>query len=91
MSLFQCDNCGCVENTALTFGYIGWTRKDGWQAEEREQRGLAIGGKYCSVCWGGEWHGRFERQFFVKGKLHTDHNGNINPPDYQKFLVQEAL
>lgn len=48
MSLFVCDGCGCVENTAL--GKY-WTRKiDG--------DGRAL----CSECDQGQWHGRFTKK-----------------------------
>jgi hypothetical protein len=49
MSLFVCDDCGCVENTALAGpgGYWGRTRLDGKAR--------------CSACNPkvGKWHGHF--------------------------------
>jgi hypothetical protein len=64
MSLYRCETCGCVENTALGFY---WCRKDiDWP---EEVRGKAL----CSECapkvysdgsptdWG-KWHGRFAKR-----------------------------
>jgi hypothetical protein len=50
MSLFVCDKCGCVENTALS-GF--WWRPKGAPA-------------LCSACdpQFGRWHGRFKRQLW---------------------------
>lgn len=49
MSLFACENCGCVENTALC-----WV----WQARAEYKPEL------CSACDPaiGKWHGLFERR-----------------------------
>jgi hypothetical protein len=91
VSLFQCDKCGVIENTACTFGYIGGYSDEGWQADERLKRGLAVRGKYCSKCFDGEWHGRFPQRFYEVGKLHTDNHGNIGPRDYEKYRVGERL
>lgn len=77
MSLFQCEKCGCIENTALTSGYVGWTSKDDWPAEMRIEKGLEPGKKYCSACFDGKWHGRFPQEFFPVGTKHTDRYGNI--------------
>jgi hypothetical protein len=83
MSLYQCDECGCCENTAL-----GWyhcrTMKD--MVDEKY-----FGKNLCSACGPthfkdgtpiegiGEWHGRFERKFFPKGSMETDKQGNLSP------------
>lgn len=56
MSLFQCDRCGCLENTSCTGGY--WTMKlvedyPEVAASYRKVLGLAPDepfGAYCSVC-----------------------------------------
>ena len=65
MSLYNCEKCGCIENTALGFY---WTRdwKD-WPLEYRDK-------KLCSECGPpkfsdgvptgfGEWHGLFQKEF----------------------------
>ncbi len=58
MSLFQCDKCGCAENTALTNSFwYSWRilKEDRPEiyASYREILGLKPGeepGKYCSAC-----------------------------------------
>lgn len=77
MSLFQCDKCGVIENTALTSGYHGWSEKFGRAANRRIAHGLKPGGKYCSECMDGKWHGEFEQKFYRVGTKHTDRDGNI--------------
>lgn len=47
MPLFQCEKCGCVENTACC-NY--WSRKI-----DKEPL-------ICSECETGTWHGRFEKR-----------------------------
>lgn len=46
MPLFDCSQCGTVDNTALT---------DYWTRVRDKQPPL------CSACLTGEWHGVFER------------------------------
>jgi hypothetical protein len=50
MSIFRCEQCGCIENTA-TSSY--WFR-----SENKDKRAL------CSECdpETGKWHGRFPKQ-----------------------------
>lgn len=53
MSLFVCEECGCIENTALAPRF--WSRK----VDGGDPRSL------CSVCdpeGPQEWHGRFDRR-----------------------------
>ena len=54
MSLFNCEECGVVENTALCFF---WSRN----MKDAPQKGR----KLCSQCDPQiqRWHGRFERRF----------------------------
>ncbi len=78
MSLYQCEECGCCENTAL--GWYHYTEHDDPKYKGR---------KLCSACGPstfsdgskvdkcGEWHGRFERTFYPKGTMKTDDNGNL--------------
>jgi hypothetical protein len=50
MPLFNCSDCGVVENTAL--GAFWWNRRKGIPVQ-------------CSQCATGEWHGKFDRAFDV--------------------------
>ena len=50
MPLFRCEQCGCVENTALS---------DYWHREERGDDKRAL----CSGCGPeGTWHGEFPQE-----------------------------
>lgn len=49
MPLFICEKCGAIENTAL--GYY-------WPARYCKEPAL------CSECYTGEWHGRFEKEYY---------------------------
>lgn len=69
MSLFACDICGCVENSALA-GLRGWhgreiALKGPEMAEHPEwiDAGLGDGRARCSACNPevGAWHGHFAR------------------------------
>ena len=66
MSIFVCDKCGCIENTALGF-YWGKNFKDMWA--DKSLQDLAI----CSECAPhefsdggksgyGQWHGKFPKR-----------------------------
>ena len=89
MSLYQCEKCGCIENTAL-----GW-----YHCRNRMETNLPpelVGKKLCSVCGPtklksgepigrtGEWHGKFERRFFKKDSLCTNEEGCLSHKDSQK-------
>ena len=85
MSLFQCEVCGCCENTALSCqGFKNITDCFDWSyAPERE------GLKLCSACGPtqyakdegptkyGKWHGVFKRVFLPKNQFHTNLAGNL--------------
>lgn len=84
MSLFQCENCGCRENTSLASqGFEYMTEYFDWSyAPERE--GMLL----CSACGPskykggqkteyGEWHGQFDRVFLPKGEFKTNGCGNL--------------
>lgn len=84
MSLFQCENCGCCENTALCNYH--------W----RKYKKLPL---VCSACdddrelSDGEWHGRFERVFLPPGMFVTNHEGNLahrdtGDTDFTKYAVE---
>lgn len=103
MSLFQCDVCGCCENTALSgqgcYGYAevfyDWTG-----FEDRKGKML------CSACAPtrysqedgggpteyGEWHGHFERVYLPMGEFFTNDRGNLEHratkrEDFRAFAI----
>lgn len=85
MSLFQCQHCGCKENTATSNqGCDGFTVDwyDWAGIEERK------GKKLCSVCAPvkfidgkdtgfGIWHCLFKRVFLPIGMFKTNREGNL--------------
>lgn len=74
MSLFQCYECGCRENTA-TCNF--WSNMDG---QDGRWRGVVSKPwMLCSACDPkiGEWHGEFERAFLPKGEFRTNAQGNL--------------
>jgi hypothetical protein len=85
MSLFQCQLCGCCENTALSFqGCSGYAERffDWTGFEDRK------GKKLCSACAPtkyvdgnptvfGVWHGEFPRRYLPLGMFKTAQNGNL--------------
>ena len=66
MPLFECSECGCVENTALG---------EYWYRHQIEKLP-----PLCSECETGKWHGQFEKQYphecgyteFEDGFLYTE-------------------
>ena len=79
MSLFQCESCGCCENTALSNYHTRGTKI--WPGKYRDK-------KLCSACGPpeysdggktkyGKWHGRFARTFLPKGEFKTNMVGNL--------------
>lgn len=102
MSLFQCENCGCCENTALASqGFVALSECFDWTGME-EKRGMRL----CSACGPtkyadgepteyGEWHGRFDRVYLPKGMFRTARNGNLEhvetgDQEYRKYAVPNA-
>lgn len=102
MSLFQCENCGCVENTALSSqGCNGYMEQffDWSGIEDRK------GKKLCCVCAPtihtdgtptefGVWHDRFSRKFLPMGMFKTNRVGNLEhietgEEDYNKYVIIE--
>ena len=84
MSLFQCGNCGCRENTALSGQGIKGTEEwyDWTGIEYRKGKIL------CSACAPskfddghttsmGVWHGDFERMYLPLGEFKTNDKGNL--------------
>lgn len=75
MSLFQCYECGCRENTA-TCNF--WSRLEGqWR------NAPALPWMLCSACDPvlAEWHERFPRVFLPKGMFVTNERGNLAHKD----------
>jgi hypothetical protein len=87
MSLYQCEECGCIENTAC-----------GWYHYRKHSDPKYGDRKLCSVCGPtkfddggstelGEWHGRFKREFHELGTMETDEVGNVRPKRKPKERV----
>lgn len=78
MSLFQCSECGCCENTALCNYH--------WRRYKKLPDA-------CSACEpDGKWHGEFERVFLPKGMFVTNRDGNLahkqtGDTDFRKHAV----
>lgn len=73
MSLFQCYECGCLENTA-TCNF--WSRIP----DDGKWRGVpARPWMLCSACDPdiGQWHDRFPRVYLPKGMFITNQRGNL--------------
>lgn len=100
MSLFQCQHCGCAENTALAGqGCSGYSEEfyDWSGIEDRK------GKKLCSACAPtkyaggtptrfGSWHGQFPRYFLELGTFKTNKEGNLEhiltgDTDYRKYAL----
>jgi hypothetical protein len=81
MSVFQCIECGCAENTAF-----GWFHP---RFNKRLTKPENIGKALCSACapetflsgeptkFNGQWHAKFDRTFLPHGEFIQDGNGNI--------------
>lgn len=84
MSLFQCQECGCCENTALSAqGFKIMVNLFDWTGIEYKKGSLL-----CSACGPqkysdgkptkfGVWHGQFDRVYLPKGKFKTNSLGNL--------------
>ena len=101
MSLFQCEHCGCAENTALSLqGFFLVDLFDWTGIEDRR------GKKLCSACGPtkysdgnptkyGQWHGQFDRIFLPMGQFRTNKVGNLEhietgDDDFRKFALTEC-
>lgn len=101
MSLFQCEHCGCAENTALTSGHMKFMHQyfDFTGIECR------FGKRLCSACTpkkmsdgeandeSGEWHGQFDRVYLPIGEFFTNAVGNLahkatGDENYRKFAIK---
>lgn len=100
MSLFQCEHCGCCENTACSCqGFRGIAEIFDWTSIE-ERKGKLI----CSACGPtkyrngepseyGVWHGEFTRTFLPMGEFKTNRVGNLEhiktgDTCYPKFAIK---
>ncbi|ELN9487150.1 hypothetical protein OLM90_17155 [Pseudomonas aeruginosa] len=101
MSLYQCEICGCCENTALAAQGFTWLTDcfDWSYAPERE------GKRLCSACGPtkyrdgkptkfGKWHDQFERVFLPLGMFVTNCQGNLahhetGDEDFRKYRIEE--
>ncbi|WP_437881066.1 hypothetical protein [Pseudomonas sp. LRF_L74] len=75
MSLFQCYECGCRENTA-TCNF--WSRSTGqWRGVQSQPWML------CSACDPdiAKWHDQFPRVFLPKGMFVCNERGNLAHKD----------
>lgn len=100
MSLFQCDNCGCVENTALTSVCTKWRpRIFDWAGIEhlkcKELCCACAPRKYSdgTPTQFGVWHDRFERIYLPKGEWITNAQGNLEHKktgdlDFKKYKIE---
>lgn len=99
MSLYQCDECGCCENTATG---LFWARSQtawfDWAGIE-DRKGKAL----CCACAPakdadgnateyGAWHDRFKRVFLPKGQFKTNNRGNLEhietgSENYRDFAI----
>ena len=103
MSLFQCQKCGCAENTVYSNrGHWGKlpAMAELFLWEYPEDKGKML----CSACGpgqfangkvntgGGGWHGKFERVFLPIGEFETNREGNLQhvetkDTDYRKYAI----
>lgn len=103
MSLFQCEACGCCENTALASqGFKGWAEEFFDWVYAPERKGLLL----CSVCGPtkyrdgkdsefGKWHDQFDRTFLPMGEFKTNQRGNLEhtatgSEDFQSFAIEQG-
>jgi hypothetical protein len=100
MSLFQCHNCGCVENTATSLQGFWMVASFDWTGKE-ELRGKRV----CSACGPtkfrngeptgyGSWHDVFKRRFLPKGMFETNREGNLEhietgETDYSQYIINK--
>lgn len=101
MSLYQCEHCGCCENTALGMQLQTPVSLFDWAGIE-ERKGMHL----CSTCMPAlysdgviareinGWHGQFERVFLPPGQFRTNRQGNLEHietgrTDYRAFEIKE--
>lgn len=74
MSLFQCYECGCRENTATCNFWSNMPEEGQWRGVEAKPWML------CSACDTeiGQWHDQFPRLYLPKGMFVTNQRGNLS-------------
>jgi hypothetical protein len=90
MSIFQCENCGCAENTACSEqGFKMMSELFDWSYNPSLEGKLLCracgpthykgGSKMKADHWGeyGVWHNRFERRYLPRGEFKTNNQGNL--------------
>lgn len=100
MSLYQCEHCGCCENTACgAVQYLYASRFfDFTGIEDRKDKLL------CSACGPthyrdgapteyGKWHDRFPRRFLPMGMFKTNTRGNLEhietgSENYEQYAIE---
>jgi hypothetical protein len=101
MSLYQCEHCGCCENTALGH-YWGADCPNSFDWRGIEDR---CGKKLCSACGPkqysdgiptdlGEWHRKFDRAFLPMGMFKTNARGNLEhietgSEDFRAYAIEK--
>ncbi|EGT4280880.1 hypothetical protein DOX46_15175 [Cronobacter malonaticus] len=102
MSLFQCEKCGCVENTALSSqGFNGIFEMFFDWSYSPESKGK----KLCSACGPthysdgteteyGRWHNHFPRQYLPLGMFKTNRQGNLShvetgSDDFRPYIIRQ--
>ncbi len=101
MSLYQCEVCGCVENTALSFQGVKPIADDFdfTGIDDRKNKLL------CSECSPpkfsdgtltglGNWHGKFRRLILPLGMFKTNRDGDLEHVEtgdekYWEYEVKE--
>lgn len=100
MSLYQCEHCGCCENTALAMQPKTPSDWFDWAGIE-DRRGMDL----CSACMPTKyrdgshtiakagWHGQFERVFLPKGMFKTNARGNLEhietgSEDFRAYAIE---
>jgi hypothetical protein len=86
MSLFQCEICGCAENTALACqGCRGYAETffDWTGIEDRKGKLLCSQHAPSKYSDGkpteyGQWHGRFTQRYLPMGMYKTNQRGNLS-------------
>lgn len=93
MSLFQCKDCGCVENTA-TAGGRGYVNMPA-SCSACEEPGPDYEGREKINARPGKWHGEFKREFLKKGEYKTCERGDLvhkktgKPPAEEDYRDKE--
>lgn len=104
MSLFQCEVCGCCENTALAaqgFKVSFMQELFDWSYAPERKGNLLFSAcgpvKYRSgePTRYGKWHGEFSRVFLPKGQFKTNERGNLEhietgSENFKAFAIQPA-